>query len=230
MNHRRLTDILAAATDAAPEQQSWLGALVEWAVSLMDLIGPIGVGIAIAFENIFPPIPSEAILPAAGFAAHQGAFGVVPAIAWATAGSLVGALALYLIGMLVGVARLRWLFDKIPLLRAEDIDKTVAWFTRHGSAAVFFGRFLPIFRSLISIPAGVVRMPIWRFLLYTGLGSLIWNTVFIMIGWFLGSAWHVVEEYMGIAQNVVIVVVAALLVWFVVARVRQIRRERETEA
>jgi membrane protein DedA with SNARE-associated domain len=188
----------------------------------MDTIGPIGVGIAIAFENIFPPIPSEAILPAAGFAAHQGAFGVVPAIAWATAGSLVGALALYLIGMLVGVARLRWLFDKIPLLRADDIDKTVAWFTRHGSAAVFFGRFLPIFRSLISIPAGVVRMPLWRFGLLTGLGSLIWNTVFVLCGWFLGEAWHVVEQYMDVVQNVVVVVVLVAVAWFVYARVRSL--------
>lgn len=217
VNHR-----LAAA--ASSDQQSWLGALVDWSVSLMDTIGPVGVGLAIAFENIFPPIPSEAILPAAGFAAHQGAFGVVPAIAWATVGSVVGALALYFIGMLVGIHRLRWLFDKIPLLRADDIDKTVAWFTRHGSAAVFFGRFLPIFRSLISIPAGVVRMPIWRFLLYTALGSLIWNTAFILIGWVLGSAWHVVEDYMGIAQNVVIVVVAALVIWFVVTRIRALRR------
>lgn len=217
---------MSRTADSIVAQQSWLAALVEWSVSLMDLIGPVGVGIAIAFENIFPPIPSEAILPAAGFAAHQGAFGIVPAILWATAGSLVGALALYLIGMFVGVTPLRWLFDKIPLLRADDIDKTVAWFERNGSAAVFFGRFLPIFRSLISIPAGVVRMPLWRFLLYTGLGSLIWNTVFIVIGWFLGSAWHVVEDYMDVVQNVVIVVVVALIVWFVVARVLRIRRER----
>lgn len=218
--------ILAASEHA---DQSWLGALVDWVVSLMDLIGPVGVGIAIALENLFPPIPSEAVLPAAGFAAHQGSFSVVAAIIWATVGSLVGALALYAIGALVGVARLRWLFDKIPLLDGEDIDKTVAWFHRHGGAAVFFGRFLPIFRSLISIPAGVVRMPIWRFLLYTGLGSLIWNTVFVMLGWVLGSAWPVIEDYMGVVQNVVIVAVVIAVVWFVAVRVRTLRRRRASE-
>ncbi|MGO1770687.1 MAG: DedA family protein, partial [Microbacterium sp.] len=134
--------------------------------------------------------------------------------------------ALYAIGALVGVPRLRRLFERIPLLRADDIDRTVAWFERHGSAAVFFGRFLPIFRSLISIPAGVVRMPIWRFLLFTGAGSLIWNTVFVMLGWFLGASWPVIEQYMSVIEKVVIVAVLVVIVWFVVVRVRSARRRR----
>lgn len=213
-----------AASDAGGGDGSWLGWLVDWVVSLMDTIGPLGVGIAIALENIFPPIPSEAVLPAAGLAASRGSFGLVEAIAFATAGSLVGALLLYAIGAWVGAERLSRLFDRIPLLRGSDVDRTVAWFRRHGALAVLFGRFLPIFRSLISIPAGVARMPIWKFLLYTGVGSLIWNTVFVLIGWTLGANWHVVEDWMGVAEVVVIVVVVAALAWFVVVRVRDARR------
>ncbi|WP_051172038.1 DedA family protein [Microbacterium indicum] len=211
---------------AAATGTSWLAALVDWVVSLMGIIGPAGVGIAIALENIFPPIPSEAVLPAAGLAAHEGQFDVWVAIAFATAGSVVGALALYWIGALVGIERLRWLFARIPLLKADDIDRTVAWFERRGGLAVFFGRFIPIFRSLISIPAGVVRMPLWRFLLYTAIGSLIWNTVFVLIGWYLGSAWHVILPYMDIAQNVVIVVVALAVAVFLFVRIRAVLRER----
>lgn len=204
---------------------SWLGAIVAWVVSLMETIGPAGVGIAVALESVFPPIPSEAILPAAGLAASRGAFGIAEAIAFATAGSLVGALALYAVGALVGVDRLRRVFDRIPLMGGDDVDRTVAWFRRHGGQAVFFGRFLPVFRSLISIPAGVVRMPLWRFAAYTGLGSLIWNTAFIVAGWLLGEAWPVIEQYMRVAEIVVIALVAAAVVWFVAVRIRA-RRTR----
>lgn len=212
---------------ASTHDSSWLGPLIDGVVSLMDVLGPAGVGLAIALENLFPPIPSEAVLPAAGLAASRGSFGVVETIAFATLGSVVGALVLYAIGALVGVPRLRRLFERIPLLKAEDIDKTVAWFERHGSAAVFFGRFLPIFRSLISIPAGVVRMPLWRFVLFTGAGSLVWNTVFVMLGWFLGESWPVVEEYMGVTEKVVIVAVLAAIVWFVIVRVRAAGRRTD---
>lgn len=205
---------------------SWLGGIVDGVVSLVDLMGPVGVGIAIALENLFPPIPSEAVLPLAGLAASRGAFGLVEAIAFATAGSIAGALVLYAIGALVGVPRLRALFARIPLLDAGDIDRTVGWFHRHGGSAVFFGRFVPIFRSLISIPAGVVRMPLWRFVLYTGLGSLIWNAVFVLVGWYLGASWHIVERFMGVVQNVVIGAVLVAIVVFVVIRVRARRRRR----
>ncbi len=209
---------------AAPSDDSWLSALVAWVVSLMDTIGPAGVGLAIALESIFPPIPSEAILPAAGLAASRGSFGIVEAIVFATIGSLVGALALYGVGAIVGVERLRRLFDRIPLMSGDDVDRTVGWFERHGGQAVFFGRFLPVFRSLISIPAGVVHMPVWRFSLYTVLGSLIWNTTFIVLGWLLGEAWPVVEQYMGVVENVVVVAVVIAVLWFVVGRVRARRR------
>ena len=113
---------------------------------------------------------------------------------------------------------------RLPLLHVDDVDRTVAWFGRHGGKAVFFGRMLPIFRSLISIPAGVVRMPLWRFGLLTLAGSLIWNSVFVLSGFFLGEQWHIVEEYAGVLQYAVIAAAAGALVWFTVTRVRRLRR------
>ncbi len=208
---------------------SWLGALLDWSVSLMDLIGPAGAGIAIALENIFPPLPSEVVLPMAGLAASRGSFSLFEALAWTTAGSLIGALLLYGIGAWFGVDRLRRIAAKVPLLKADDIDRTVAWFERHGGKAVFFGRMIPIFRSLISIPAGVTRMPLWRFGLLTTLGSLIWNTVFVLAGYLLGESWHIVEQYVDVVQYAVIAVVAVAVVWFVVHRTRALlaaKRER----
>jgi len=131
--------------------------LIDWSVSLMEIIGPAGAGLAIALENIFPPLPSEVILPMAGLSASRGSFSLAEALIWTTLGSVMGAFLLYGIGAWLGVDRLRTIAAKVPLLRPDDIDRTVAWFHRHGGKAVFFGRMVPIFRSLISIPAGVHR-------------------------------------------------------------------------
>lgn len=203
---------------------SWLTALIDGVVGLMDLVGAPGAGVAIALENLFPPLPSEVILPMAGLAAARGSFTLFEALFWTTAGSVVGAFALYGIGAVLGLDRLRALVKRLPLLHVDDVDRTVAWFGRHGGKAVFFGRMLPIFRSLISIPAGVVRMPLWRFGLLTLAGSLIWNSVFVLSGFFLGEQWHIVEEYAGVLQYAVIAAAAGTLVWFTVTRVRRLRR------
>jgi len=208
---------------------SWLTALSDWTVSLMDIIGPIGAGIAIALENLFPPLPSEVILPMAGLAAHGGSFTLFEALFWTTMGSIVGAFLLYGIGAWLGVARLRAIATKVPLLHPEDIDRTVAWFQKHGGKAVFFGRMLPIFRSLISIPAGVVRMPLWRFGLLTAAGSLIWNTIFVMAGYLLGEAWPLVERYADVLQYIVIAVAVAAVAWFVIVRVRSVLAARGSD-
>lgn len=205
---------------ATSSDTSWLSALLDWSVSLMDVIGPAGAGLAIALENLFPPLPSEVVLPMAGLAASTGSFTLFEALAWTTAGSIVGALVLYGLGAWLGVDRLRRIAARVPLLEPKDIDRTVAWFERHGGKAVFFGRMIPIFRSLISIPAGVTRMPVWRFALLTAAGSLLWNTVFVLAGFLLGESWHVVEQYVDVVQYVVIGVVALAVAWFVVVRSR----------
>jgi membrane protein DedA with SNARE-associated domain len=206
---------------------SWLTALVDWAVSLMEVIGPAGAGLAIALENLFPPLPSEVILPMAGLTASRGTFTLFEALLWTTLGSIVGAFLLYGLGRWLGAARLRALAAKAPLMHPEDIDHTIAWFERHGGKAVFFGRMLPIFRSLISIPAGVTRMPVWRFGLLTAAGSLVWNTVFVLAGFLLGESWHVVEMYADILQYVVIGGAAIGLAWFVYARTRMLLQRRQ---
>ncbi|WP_433269299.1 DedA family protein [Actinosynnema sp. CS-041913] len=191
---------------------------VKWVIDLMETFGAPGAGLAIALENLFPPLPSEVFLPLAGFTASQGRMGLIAAILWTTAGSVVGAVVLYYVGALLGRDRVRAIAAKMPLVKVSDVDKTEEWFRKHGKATVFFGRMVPIFRSLISIPAGVERMPLPTFLLFTAAGSAIWNTALILAGYFLGENWHIVEQYMGIASKVVLGAVALAVVWFVVSR------------
>jgi membrane protein DedA with SNARE-associated domain len=197
----------------------------DWATGLMEKLGAPGAGLAIALENLFPPLPSEFILPLAGFTASRGDMNLVAAIVWTTVGSVVGAFAFYLLGALLGRDRTVALAAKIPLLSVSDIERTEKWFARHGTKAVFFGRMVPLFRSFISLPAGVERMPPLTFGLLTGLGSLIWNAAFILAGYGLGQSWHKVTDYAGTYSTVVLAVVGAVLVVFVVVRV--VRRRRE---
>ncbi len=194
--------------------------LVGWVVGLMETLGAPGVGLAIALENIFPPLPSEVFLPLAGFAAARGDLSVPSAIFWTTLGSLVGALALYGLGAGLGRDRLRAIADRMPLVDVGDIDKAETWFARHGAKAVFFGRMIPLVRSMISVPAGVERMSLPLFAALTTAGSLIWNSAFVLAGYGLGENWHVVEQYAGIASRIVLVVVVLALGWFVVRKVR----------
>ncbi|GAA1344656.1 DedA family protein [Saccharothrix algeriensis] len=192
--------------------------VVKWVTDLMEALGAPGAGLAIALENLFPPLPSEVFLPMAGFAAGQGRMSLVAAILWTTTGSVVGALVLYYVGALLGRDRVRAIVSKMPLVKVSDVDKTEDWFRRHGRATVFFGRMVPIFRSLISIPAGVERMPLPTFVAFTAAGSAIWNTALILAGYLLGDNWHVVEQYMGIVSKVVLGAAALAVVWFVVSR------------
>ncbi|MEU5690289.1 DedA family protein [Actinosynnema sp. NPDC020468] len=191
---------------------------VTWVTDLMENFGAPGAGAAIALENLFPPLPSEVFLPLAGFTASRGGMSLVAAILWTTAGSVVGALVLYYVGALLGRDRVRAIAARMPLVSVADVDRTETWFARHGRATVFFGRMVPIFRSLISIPAGVERMPLPGFLALTAAGSAIWNTALIMAGYLLGENWHVVERYTDVLTKVVIGAVLLAAGWFVVSR------------
>lgn len=204
--------------------------IADWAVNLMETIGAPGAGLAIALENLFPPLPSEVILPLAGFTASRGSFTLVEALFWTTLGSVVGAVALYWIGRALGRERTRRLFSKVPLMDLNDVDRVEAWFDRHGAKAVFFGRMVPLFRSLVSIPAGVTAMPQWKFIGLTTAGSLIWNSLFVVAGFYLGENWHIVEEYAGVFQKFVIAAVVLYLLYFVVSKVRKVRRARAEDA
>lgn len=205
---------------------SALDGISDWAVSMMETIGAPGAGLAIALENLFPPLPSEVILPLAGFTASRGSFTLFEAIFWTTAGSVVGALILYLLGAWLGRDRMRAIVSRVPLVDLEDVDRVEAWFDRHGYKAVFFGRMIPLFRSLVSIPAGIERMSIWIFIALTTAGSLIWNCIFVLAGFYLGENWHVVEAYADVFQKIVIAAVVVFLGYFVVSRILKIRRNR----
>ncbi|WP_433381444.1 DedA family protein [Actinoplanes sp. CA-142083] len=200
------------------------GGMAGFVTGLVERLGGPGAGLAVALENLFPPIPSEVILPLAGFTASRGDMSLAGAIGWTTLGSVVGALALYYVGVVLGRERVRAIAARLPLIKLEDVDRTEAWFGRHGGKAVFFGRMIPIFRSLISVPAGVERMRVGTFLLYTTLGSLIWNTVFVMAGYTLGANWTAVESYVGTFQNLVIVGCALAVGAFVLVRLKGRRR------
>jgi membrane protein DedA with SNARE-associated domain len=206
-----------AKTDTTAE----LDGIAGLAVDVMEKLGAVGAGLLILLENLFPPIPSEVILPLAGFTASQGGFSIWSAIFFTTLGSVLGALVLYWGGQKFGLERIRRIADRLPLVQGRDVDKTVAWFDAHGNKAVFFGRMLPVFRSLISIPAGLHGMPLPRFLVLTTAGSLIWNTIFIVAGYWLGEEWYRVEPYADTLQKIVIAAVAILAAWFVVMRLRR---------
>lgn len=201
-----------------------MDSVLDWVVEVMRTLGAPGVGVATALETVFPPVPSEVVLPLAGYTANLGYYGLGAAILWATVGSLVGALVLYRLGAAWGAERLCATAERIPLLHASDVERSIAWFGRHGRSAILLGRLVPGVRSFISIPAGIDRMPLLQFALYTTAGSLVWNTALIVAGYELGAQWHRVEAYVGEASVVIYGVLGVALLWFVVRRV--VRRSR----
>jgi membrane protein DedA with SNARE-associated domain len=199
--------------------------VVQWATDVIDAIGLAGVAFLVALENIFPPIPSELILLLAGFNVSEGRFGLVGAVLAATVGSVVGAYFLYAVGRLVQDERLeRFLAGagRFVGLKRADVHKGFLWFERHGTAVVLFGRLIPVVRSVVSIPAGSDKMPIGRFTLLTAAGSLVWNTVWVAVGWGLGDQWEMAGKWGDYLQYGVVALAA---VGFVVLVVRS-RRAR----
>lgn len=194
--------------------------IAGWAAGLVDTMGGPGAGLAIALENLFPPLPSEIILPLTGFAAGQGVLSLTSALFWTTLGSVAGAVALYWIGALFGRVRMHAIWGRLPLVKASDLVRTEEWFARHGGKAVFLGRMVPIFRSLISVPAGVERMPMPRFIMLTTLGSLVWNSVLVVAGYALGDRWDVVESYVGVLSKAVVALVGVACAAYVAVRLR----------
>ena len=191
--------------------------MTEWVVDVVERLGAIGVGLLIFLENVLPPIPSEVILPFAGFTAEQGKLNAVAAWVAATIGSLAGALVLYAIGAFIGEDRLRELSHKrwFVFFGEKDFDRGLAFFDRFGVWVVLFGRFIPLVRSIVSVPAGLDRMPLVRFAVLTAIGSGLWNAVFITAGWILGDNYDRVERYVAPASYVVVAALAAIGVWLV---------------
>ena len=187
--------------------------------SIVDIVsqgGYLGIFLLMLAENVFPPIPSELIMPLAGFVAARGELNIFIVILVGTAGSVVGALPWYYAGVLFGKERLKRLAAKHGrwlTVSPGDIDKASAWFERHDAAAVFFGRLIPAIRTLISVPAGGVKMPMLPFLLYSTVGSLIWSSFLALTGYLLQSQYEVVQHYVDPVSKAVVYTVIAVYIY-----------------
>ncbi len=183
---------LLAQGGRSPGGQSGLTGLIT---DVMVSLGEIGVGALTLLETVFPPIPSEIVLPLAGFLAQQGRMNLILVLILSTVGSWLGALLLYWLGRKLGEQRLVRGMSKLPLLDREDFERAARWFHRHGRSAVFFGRLIPGVRSLISLPAGAAHMPFITFSVFTIAGSLVWNCLLVGLGYFLGTQYQLVDQY-----------------------------------
>ena len=203
--------------------------MLEFSLSVIETIGLFGAAFLIALEVIVLPIPSELVLLLTGVNAAQGTFSFLGAVLATTAGSLIGAGILYLIGWWVSEERIRHLvkkFGKYVGFRTKDFDKAVSWFERYGVPIVFFGRLIPVVRSLVSIPAGLTRMNPLKFFGFTALGSLIWNTGWITAGYVLGDNWEIAERFSSIVDYVVYAVIALIMIQLIIRFIRAQRSKR----
>jgi membrane protein DedA with SNARE-associated domain len=216
-----------------------LGDLANWVQDVINQFGYFGVALLVVIENVFPPIPSEIVLPFAGFVAQQGASAVnatadtaqsdttvIGMMIAATVGSVVGALILYFVSAAIGPERLRGFVERFGKwfgVKSSDLVRAEEWFDRRSVAAVLVGRCVPLIRSIVSIPAGFRRMKLTSFVVLTAIGSAVWNIALIGAGAVLGDQWEQVGEYVGVFQWLVIVAVLVLLVRFVVSRLKKRR-------
>ncbi|WP_298455547.1 DedA family protein [uncultured Cellulomonas sp.] len=213
--------MIGAAAGGDPAE---LTGLAGWVVDTIDALGPAGVAALVALETVFPPIPSEVVLPVAGLLAGQGRMSLVLAVVGATIGSVVGALVLYWAGAVLGAQRLRRIADRLPLVDRGDVERAEAWFDRHGGTAVLIGRCVPVVRSLVSIPAGVERMPLVRFVAWTTLGSAVYNAALVAAGYLLGSRWTEIGRYSDVINWAIYAAFAVGLAVFVRRRLGERRR------
>ncbi|WP_314323208.1 DedA family protein [Paenarthrobacter ilicis] len=198
------------------------------AAGIIESLGEWGVGLLTLLETVFPPIPSEVILPLAGFLTQQGGLNLVLVLITSTLGAYIGALLLYWLGFKIGLERSINLLSKLPLVDREDFEKAAGWFQRHGKSAIFFGRLLPGVRSLISLPAGAERMNLVTFSVFTIAGAGIWNALLIGLGALLGKQYHVVDQYSKYLNYALYVVIAGFFLWLISRRIRKSKAKEKT--
>lgn len=201
----------------------------NWITDFMEQYGYIGVFLMIALENIFPPIPSEIILPFGGFMTTYTSMTVPGVIIASTAGSVTGAILLYGIGLLLDVERLEKIIDRwgnVLRVTKEDISKADAWFDKYGVWTVLFCRMVPLIRSLISIPAGMSNMKFALFLIFTFIGTLIWNIILVSVGAALGDNWGKITEFMDVYSNIAYTVIGIGGILFLVYFTGKKRKKR----
>lgn len=215
---------VTAAAEAGPADG--LGGLVGLAARAIDTLGEWGVGAFTLAETVVPPIPSEVILPLAGYLAKQGSLNLILVFATSTLGAYAGALFLYWLGARLGLERSIRGLAKLPLVDREDFEHAAGWFRRHGRSSIFFGRLLPGVRSLISLPAGASAMPLGTFTLYTLAGSGLWNGALVGLGYALGTQYRVIEQYSRFLNYAVYAAIAVTVVLLVVRRVKRAKAKR----
>ena len=205
--------------------------MTAWIEQMMSEYGYIAIALLIAIENIFPPIPSEVILTFGGFMTTTTTMTPWGVILAATIGSVLGAIVLYGVGRCFPEERLeRWMdgkLGKILRLKKEDVRRAQGWFERRGKLTVFFCRFIQVIRSLISIPAGMAKMPFSIFLLLTAVGTCLWNVVLVMLGAWAGASWEKIADYMGVYSKVGVIVLGVAAV--IVIAVFYIRRKKKAK-
>ncbi len=210
-----------------------LNSINTWAQGIISSMGYPGLGMVMFLENLFPPLPSEIILPLAGWLTLEGRFTIVGVTVVGAIGSVAGALFFYGLGHWFDEARIRWLlvrYGKWLMLTTEDLDRALAWFGRYGEYVIFFGRMIPIVRSLISIPAGLANMNLGRFCLYTSVGTALWSFLLAFAGRLLGKNWSAVSEWIGRYEDVVLVVGILAVLAFFGHRLWQHLRQRRANA
>ena len=193
--------------------------MFDWITGLVQQGGYLGIALLMFAENLFPPIPSELIMPLAGFNAARGQLGLVGVILAGSLDSLAGALFWYAVGRRIGCPRLRrWAgrHGRLLTLSPEEVDRAYDWFQRRGGAAVFIGRLVPAMRTLISVPAGMARMPLLPFLLYSTIGTVLWTTLLTLAGYWLESAYDRVADYLDPATTAVLVAFGVFYLYRVV--------------
>lgn len=194
----------------------------NWITEFMSEFGYFGVLLLIMLENVFPPIPSEVILTFGGFMTTYSNMTPVGVIIASTVGSVVGAMILYSIGLFIDVTRLEKVVDRwggFLRLTRKDIHRADMWFRKYGPWTVFFCRLVPLIRSLISIPAGMSNMNLPLFILLTTLGSLVWNTILVLVGVAVGDNWASIVSYMDVYSNIAYVLLVmgglAAVIWYI---------------
>lgn len=199
-----------------------LSNLGDWIKNVIETLGYPGIVLVMALENVFPPIPSELVMPLAGFMANEGTFSLLGVIIAGMIGSVLGALILYYFGAWANelvIRRFLRRWGRYAFISESDLDVSLGYFHRHGEAVIFFGRLIPLVRSLISIPAGMDRMPMGKFLFYTVLGTTIWSAILSYAGWVLKENYEAVAGYVERYQSVVIVLILVGVLTFVYLRI-----------
>jgi membrane protein DedA with SNARE-associated domain len=193
--------------------------MFEWVVSTIESWGYLGVLALMVAENLFPPIPSEVIMPLAGFLAGAGKLSLTLTVILGTVGSVLGTLMWYCVGLWFGEERLKRFaarHGRLLTLSPGDIDAARDWFQRHGNMAVFFGRMIPAIRTLISVPAGLAHMPLWKFLAYTTAGSAIWTGILTFAGLMLHENYALVADWIDPLSKLVVAGFVAAYLWRVI--------------